>query len=90
MYSTQAQYYRQVLSTPMFVQILNSSIYIVYYDRILVMDDGHVAEFDTVLNLFDKEDSIFRSLCDEAGLSRQDILRIRQESGNDLPASAST
>ncbi|KAF8196185.1 P-loop containing nucleoside triphosphate hydrolase protein, partial [Mycena galopus ATCC 62051] len=36
---------------------------IAYYDRILVMDKGEVAEFDTVLNLYDKEDSIFRSLC---------------------------
>lgn len=52
----------------------------VYYDRVLVMDAGQVAEFDTVLNLFDKQDSLFKSLCDEAGLSRQDILRIRQKS----------
>ncbi|CAL1710985.1 unnamed protein product [Somion occarium] len=50
---------------------------IVYYDRIIVMDAGKVVEHDTPLNLFDKEDSIFRSLCSEAGLSRQDILRIR-------------
>ncbi|KAH9896823.1 P-loop containing nucleoside triphosphate hydrolase protein [Cubamyces lactineus] len=50
---------------------------IVYYDRILVMDAGKVAEFDTPLNLFDKEDSIFRSLCNEANLSRADILKIR-------------
>ena len=49
----------------------------VYYDRILVMDAGRVAEFDTPLNLFDKEDSIFRSLCNEANLSRQDIVKIR-------------
>ena len=49
----------------------------VYYDRILVMDGGHVAEFNTPLNLFDKEDSIFRSLCNEAGLTRADIIRIR-------------
>ena len=49
----------------------------VYYDRILVMDAGKVAEFDTPLALFDREDSIFRSLCDEANLSRQDILKIR-------------
>ena len=48
-----------------------------YYDRVLLMDAGRVAEFDTPLNLFDKEDSIFRSLCNQAGLSRQDILRIR-------------
>ncbi|KAF4607269.1 hypothetical protein EYR38_001330 [Pleurotus pulmonarius] len=54
---------------------------IAYYDRVLVMDNGKVAEFDTVLNLFDKDDSIFRSLCNEALLSRQDILRIRSGSG---------
>ena len=53
-----------------------------YYDRILVMDAGQVAEFDTPLNLFDKEDSIFRSLCDEAGLTRQDIVRIRSSVNN--------
>ena len=41
------------------------------------MDLGRVAEFDTPLNLFDREESIFRSLCDEAGLTRQDLIRIR-------------
>jgi hypothetical protein len=45
------------------------------------MDGGKVAEFDTVLNLFDKEDSIFRSLCDEAQLTRNDIQRIRADHG---------
>ena len=50
---------------------------ILAFDRILVMDAGRVAEYDTPLNLFDREDSIFRSLCNEAGLSRQDIVRIR-------------
>ncbi|GLB40936.1 putative ABC transporter transmembrane region [Lyophyllum shimeji] len=52
---------------------------IAYYDRVLVMDAGEVAEFDTVLNLYDNESSIFRSLCDEANLQRSDILRIRAE-----------
>lgn len=61
---------------------------IVYYDRILVMDGGKVAEFDTPLHLFDREDSIFRSLCNEAGLSRQDIIRIR--AGAMSPASTTT
>ena len=50
-----------------------------YYDRVIVMDGGRVAEFDTVLNLFDKADSIFRSLCDEANLQRADIVKIRAE-----------
>lgn len=48
-----------------------------YYDRILVMDAGRVAEFDTVLTLFDREESIFRSLCNEARLQRADIVHIR-------------
>ncbi|EJD02283.1 multidrug resistance-associated ABC transporter [Fomitiporia mediterranea MF3/22] len=51
---------------------------IVYYDRVLVMEGGMVAEFDTPLALFDRENSIFRSLCDEAGLTRQDIIKIRE------------
>ena len=46
------------------------------------MDGGKVAEFDTVLNLFDKADSIFRSLCDEANLQRTDIVKIRAEHCN--------
>ncbi|KAH9849408.1 multidrug resistance-associated ABC transporter [Lenzites betulinus] len=63
---------------------------IVYYDRILVMDAGRVAEFDTPLALFDKEDSIFRSLCNEANLSRADVLKIRATVHGTLsvPASA--
>ncbi|KIM43822.1 hypothetical protein M413DRAFT_434825 [Hebeloma cylindrosporum] len=52
---------------------------IAYYDRVLVLSEGKIAEFDTVLNLFDKADSIFRSLCDEANLQRADIVKIRNE-----------
>jgi ABC-type multidrug transport system fused ATPase/permease subunit len=71
-----------------FVPFLTLSL-IAYYDRILVMDAGRVAEFDTPLNLFDKEDSIFRSLCNEASLSRQDIVRIRANIAS-LPRSFSS
>ncbi|KAF8500112.1 hypothetical protein JB92DRAFT_2586657, partial [Gautieria morchelliformis] len=56
-----------------FAQIAHRLNTIVYYDRVLVMDAGRDAEFDTPLNLFDRPDSIFRSLCDEANLSGQDI-----------------
>lgn len=35
---------------------------IAFYDRVLVMSDGKVAEYDTPLALFDKENSIFRSM----------------------------
>lgn len=51
---------------------------IVHYDRVLVMDSGEVAEYGTVLELYDRSDgSIFRSLCHESGLSRAEILRLR-------------
>jgi hypothetical protein len=50
------------------------------------MDAGKIVEFDTVLNLFDRSDSIFRSLCEQANLSRADILRIRAENGDGVPS----
>ena len=53
------------------------------------MDQGKVAEFDTPLNLYDKEGSIFRSLCNEANLSRQDIVRIRSTVQGQISTSAS-
>jgi ATP-binding cassette, subfamily C (CFTR/MRP), member 1 len=55
----------------------------VYYDRVLVMDGGEVAEFASPLELFDRRESIFRSLCDEAKLTRQDIERIREGARQD-------
>ena len=57
----------------------------VYYDRILVLDKGQVAEYDTPLNLYDREGSIFRSLCGEASLNRADIIRIREAQANTDP-----
>ncbi|KAL4261872.1 ATP-binding cassette transporter C [Pleurotus pulmonarius] len=50
---------------------------IAYYDRVLVMDSGKVVDFDTVLSLFDKGQGIFRALCDEASLTREEVCRIR-------------
>ena len=49
---------------------------IVSYDRVLVMEHGEAIEFDTPINLFEAG-GIFRSLCDWASLSREDISRIR-------------
>ncbi|WVQ83250.1 hypothetical protein IAT38_005389 [Cryptococcus sp. DSM 104549] len=53
---------------------------VAYYDRILVMEAGEVAEYDTPLALFDRPGgSIFRGLCEAKGLTREDLLRIREE-----------
>ena len=40
---------------------------IIDYDRILVLDDGRIAEFNTPQNLLARPDSIFASLVQEAG-----------------------
>ncbi|GJE88588.1 ABC transporter C family protein [Phanerochaete sordida] len=46
---------------------------IIAYDRILVLDAGTIAEFDTPLNLFLKEDSIFRGMCERSNISVDEI-----------------
>lgn len=45
---------------------------IIDYDRIIVMDSGRIAEFDTPRALLADEDSIFYSLASEAGVSLDD------------------
>ncbi|GMF00722.1 unnamed protein product [Ambrosiozyma monospora] len=37
-------------------------------DKIIVLEKGEVAEFDTPANLLKKKDSLFYSLCKEGGL----------------------
>lgn len=48
---------------------------ILNYDRILVLEKGVVAEFDTPWNLFQTEKSIFRSMCGKAGIKEADFIR---------------
>ena len=38
------------------------------YDRILVLDRGRIAEFDTVQNLLANKESIFRSMAKDSGI----------------------
>ncbi|ODV86927.1 hypothetical protein CANARDRAFT_6494 [[Candida] arabinofermentans NRRL YB-2248] len=46
---------------------------IVNYDRILTLENGAAVEFDTPLNLYNKKDGLFRSMCDKSGIKRADI-----------------
>lgn len=50
---------------------------IAFYDRVIVLENGTVAEFDTPMKLFNQKDSIFRGMCDAAQLDGEAILRIR-------------
>ncbi|KAG2074771.1 ABC protein [Suillus decipiens] len=46
---------------------------IISYDRILVLDAGLVAEFDTPSNLFKIEGGLFRGMCERSNISLKDI-----------------
>lgn len=45
---------------------------IINYDRIVVMDQGRIAELDTPVGLYDKY-GIFRSMCERSGIRREDF-----------------
>lgn len=64
------------IGTPLVIETLHVlTCFAAYCDRILVMDAGKVVEFDAPLALYDNPKSIFRSLCEEGSLSRNDIVR---------------
>ncbi|KIM84372.1 hypothetical protein PILCRDRAFT_96946 [Piloderma croceum F 1598] len=46
---------------------------IISYDRVLVLDAGQIAEFDTPTKLYTIQDGIFRSMCDRSSISWDDI-----------------
>lgn len=52
---------------------------IISYDRVLVMDKGHIAEFASPLELFDNVDGIFRGMCDSSSITKEDIEKSRYE-----------
>lgn len=54
---------------------------IVGYDRICVMDAGAIAELGPPLELWRREGSIFRSMCDRSGIREDDIRRAAAEFG---------
>jgi ATP-binding cassette subfamily C (CFTR/MRP) protein 1 len=70
---------RRTLILPFSLCIAHRLATIAFYDRILVLEQGSIAEFDTPLNLYDREGSVFRGMCEAAGLSRGEIMRIRGE-----------
>ncbi|KAF9920089.1 hypothetical protein FBU30_010129 [Linnemannia zychae] len=48
---------------------------VIDYDRILVMDKGQVAEYDTPYNLLKNQQSVFSKMVDETGVANAALLR---------------
>ncbi|KAL8773161.1 MAG: hypothetical protein Q9209_001837 [Squamulea sp. 1 TL-2023] len=51
---------------------------IINYDRICVMDQGHIVELDTPLKLWEDR-GIFRSMCDRSAIRREDFDEMKLE-----------
>ena len=54
------------------------------YDRLLVLDKGELVEFDTPLNLIQKEDGIFRTMCLKSGTFSELEAAARAKAERDL------
>lgn len=52
---------------------------IMSYDRICVMDNGNIAEFDIPEALY-AQNGIFRAMCEHSSITLEDIRRARKES----------
>jgi ATP-binding cassette subfamily C (CFTR/MRP) protein 1 len=46
---------------------------IINYDRIVVMDQGRIAEVDKPISLYEQTGSIFRGMCERSGIRREDF-----------------
>ncbi|KAH8929257.1 ABC transporter [Atractiella rhizophila] len=53
---------------------------VIGYDRILVLDQGNIAEFDSPEALLAREGGIFQSMCEQSGLTINDVTKARTES----------
>ncbi|KDQ49974.1 hypothetical protein JAAARDRAFT_42467 [Jaapia argillacea MUCL 33604] len=57
---------------------------VIDYDRLIVLDNGKIAEFDTPYNLIQKEDGIFRHMCLKSGTfsELESVAKAKAEQGH--------
>jgi len=53
---------------------------IISYDRVCVMDNGNIAEFDAP-DVLHGQNGIFRAMCEHSSITLEDIHRARKERG---------
>jgi len=58
---------RDEFSNSLLITIAHRIRTIIDYDRLVVLDQGRVVEFDTPLNLIQKEGGVFRGMCLKSG-----------------------
>ena len=59
---------------------------VIDYDRLIVLDDGRIAEFDTPYNLIRREGGIFRGMCTKSGnfVELEGIAKAKEKAGFDM------
>lgn len=60
---------------------------VIDYDRLLVLDKGNLAEFDTPLSLINKEGGIFREMCLKSGTFAELEAAAKAKAERDMAAS---
>ncbi|KAL1748165.1 hypothetical protein HDZ31DRAFT_30137 [Schizophyllum fasciatum] len=58
---------REEFTNSLLITVAHRLRTVIDYDRLIVLDKGQVVEFDTPLNLIEKEDGVFRSMCLKSG-----------------------
>jgi len=58
---------REEFSDSLLLTVAHRLRTVIDYDRLIVLDKGQIAEFDTPWNLIQKEDGIFRNMCLKSG-----------------------
>ncbi|KAI0357684.1 multidrug resistance-associated ABC transporter [Trametes cingulata] len=58
---------REEFADSLLVTVAHRLRTIIDYDRLIVLDQGKLAEFDTPMKLMQKEDGIFRNMCLQSG-----------------------
>ncbi|KAG8899528.1 hypothetical protein FRC01_010481 [Tulasnella sp. 417] len=58
---------REEFSNSLLITIAHRIRTIIDYDRLIVLDQGRIGEFDTPLNLIQREGGVFRGMCLKSG-----------------------
>lgn len=59
---------------------------VIDYDRLIVLEKGAVAEFDTPAKLLEKEDGIFRTMCLKSGMFAELEAAAKEKAARDTPS----
>jgi len=78
---------REEFTESLLVTVAHRLRTVIDYDRLIVLDKGQIAEFDTPWNLLQKEDGIFKNMCLKSGslAELEALARAKAENASSVP-----